>query len=516
MNVRRALDRSVITSAAPRTSTVDLPPASLLELPERAVQFGTGGFLRGFVEFFIDSANRAGSFDGRIVAIGSTGSGRDDVVNDQQGLYTLVTEGIENGRPVREFRLISSLSRALSANAEWDEVLQLARNPEIALVFSNTTEVGIVLDPDDDLADPPRSFPGKLTAFLYERARTFGYSATSGLQIIPCELVERNGDMLRDIVQELGVRWNLGDAFRRWLDDNVVFCNTLVDRIVPGSPSPDRRNELEQLLGYRDALITICEPYRLFAIECPSDCRGALRFADADPGIILAADIEPYRERKVRLLNGAHSLLAPVALQCGAATVFEAMSDDLIGAYLRRTMYDELVAALDVPNAATFAREVVERFSNPYLAHSLFDITLHGTAKMKVRVIPSIVDFASKEHRVPELIAFGFAAFLLFLRGDLQAMRRSRGLAVPSDEQGAVVRDLWARGSTESSIRSIASEACSLESLWGTSLSAVPGFEESVAMHLARMDGIGVRAALSQLLFRGAQRSEPADTRVSR
>ena len=270
------------------------------------------------------------------------------------------------------------------------------------------------------------------------------------------------------------------------------------------------------MLGYRDALITICEPYRLFAIECPADCRGALRFADADPGIILASDIEPYRERKVRLLNGAHSLLAPVALQCGAATVYEAMSDELIGAYLRRTMYDELVAALDVPNAATFAREVVERFSNPYLAHSLFDITLHGTAKMKVRVVPSIVDFASKEHRVPELIAFGFAAFLLFLRGDLQTARRSQGLPVPSDDQGAGIRELWARADSDSAIRTIVSEACADESLWGTSLRGIPGFEESVAMHLARMNEIGVRVALSQLLFRGAQRTEPADARATR
>ena len=277
MSLRRALDRSVITSAAPKAGPVELPPASLLELPERAVQFGTGGFLRGFVEFFIDSANRAGSFDGRIVAVGSTGSGRDDVVNDQQGLYTLVTEGIENGRPVREFRLISSLSRALSANAEWAEVLQLARNPEIALVFSNTTEVGIVLDLDDELGDPPRSFPGKLTAFLYERARTFGYSAESGIDIVPCELVQRNGDKLRAIVEQLGTRWNLGEAFQRWLKDNVVFCSTLVDRIVPGTPAPERRAELEQILGYRDGLITVCEPYRLFAIECPTNCRAALR-----------------------------------------------------------------------------------------------------------------------------------------------------------------------------------------------------------------------------------------------
>ena len=515
--LRRALDRSVITSQAPKPSVVHLPPASLLELPERAVQFGTGGFLRGFVEFFIDGANRTGSFDGRIVAIGSTGSGRDDVVNDQQGLYTLVTEGIENGRPVRDFRLISSLSRALSANAEWGEVLQLARNPEIALVFSNTTEVGITLDPDDELGDPPRSFPGKLTAFLYERARTFGYSAESGLQIIPCELLDRNGDRLKEIVSELGARWNLGEAFQRWLAESVVFCNTLVDRIVPGVPSPERRADLEQILGYRDALITVCEPYRLFAIECPSDCRGALRFADADPGIILAGDIEPYRLRKVRLLNGAHSLLAPVALQCGATTVFEAMSDDLVGAYLRRTMYDELVTALDAPNAGTFAREVLERFANPYLEHSLFDITLHGTAKMRVRVIPSITDFADKEHRVPELIAFGYAAFLLFLRGDLQALRRSQGLAVPADEQGARVRDMWARASGSDAAQTVARDACSDESLWGTSLTAITGFEDAVAAHLEKMERIGVRAALSQLLFRGASRSEAGDaSRIAR
>lgn len=515
--LRRALDRSLITSAAPKASAVNLPAPSLLELPERAVQFGTGGFLRGFVEFFIDAANRTGSFDGRIVAIGSTGSGRDDIVNDQNGLYTLVTEGIENGRPVREFRLISSLSRALSANAEWDQVLQLARNPEIALVFSNTTEVGIVLDPDDELGEPPRSFPGKLTAFLYERARTFGYSAESGLQIIPCELVDRNGERLRAIVAELGTRWNLGESFQRWLGANVVFCNTLVDRIVPGSPSPDRRNELEQILNYRDALITVCEPYRLFAIECPADCRGALRFADADPGIILASDIEPYRQRKVRLLNGAHSLLAPVALQCGATTVAEAMSDDLVGAYLRRTMYDELVTALDAPNAGTFAREVLERFANPYLEHSLFDITLHGTAKMKVRVVPSVQDFVAREHRVPELIAFGFAAFLLFLRGDLQASRRSSGLPVPADEQGASIRRLWETAEHATASREIARGACADQSLWGSSLGDLPGFEDAVAAHLTRMQELGVRAALSQLLFRSAGKRETQDaTRMTR
>jgi tagaturonate reductase len=370
-----------------------------------------------------------------------------------------------------------------------------------------------MLDQDDELGDPPRSFPGKLTAFLYERARTFGYSTQSGLQVIPCELIERNGDRLKAIVVELAQRWNLGEPFMRWLESNVAFCNTLVDRIVPGIPSADRRKELESILGYRDELLTVCEPYRLFAIECPDGCRASLQFADADPGIILTDDIEPYRLRKVRLLNGAHSLLAPVALQCGAETVLEAMSDDLIGAYLRRTMYDELVTALDVPNAGNFAREVVERFSNPYLAHSLFDITLHGTEKVKVRVIPSIVDFTTKEHRVPELTTFGFAAFLRFLKGSLQNDRRSAGLPVPSDEQGARVRELWARPAPGGLATAVARAACADESLWGTRLDEIPGFQESVAMHLTRMEEVGVRAALSQLLFRGAAHPDSAAAR---
>jgi tagaturonate reductase len=489
----------VLTSL--RDSVAEFPAPSLLEMPERVVQFGTGAFLRGFVEYFIDEANLTGSFDGRIVAIGSTGSGRDDIVNRQDGLYTLLTEGVENGQSVQRFQVISSLSRALSAREDWKEVLALARDPEIALVFSNTTEVGITLDADDYLDGPPRSFPGKLAAFLYERARTFAYSAESEVTIIPCELIERNGDKLRDIVTQLGERWNLGASFGRWLGNHVVFCNTLVDRIVPGPPDAKRRAALEEKLGYNDELLTVCEPYRLFAIEAPSNARGALRFADADPRIIITDDVEPYRLRKVRLLNGAHSLLAAVALQCGAETVYEAVTDDLVGAYLRRTMYDELVSALEVPNAATFAREVVERFNNPRLAHSLFDITLHGTTKMKVRVVPSVIDFTEREHRTPELIAFGFAAFLLFLRGDLQEARRAAGRTVPADEQGAVITYLWAHGNSPTDI---ARRACAEDTLWDVNLASIPGFGEAVAHHLERMTEVGVREALSQLLFKAA------------
>lgn len=506
MSERPNLDRALLGSPALRASAAVFPPLGLLNLPEKVVQFGTGAFLRGFVEHFIDAANRAGSFNGRVVAISTTGSGRDDILNRQNGLYTLIVEGVENARPVREFQIVSSLSRAIDATASWDDVLDVARNPDVEVVFSNTTELGIENDPDAVPLLPPRSFPGKLTMFLAERARVFEYSPDAGLTIVPCELVEKNGERLRAMVLGLAKTWNLGAAFNGWVHDNVIFCNTLVDRIVPGAPSMSKREEVEDLLGYRDNLLTVCEPYRLFAIE--GDQRNpALAFASADRGVVLTDDVEPYRLAKVRLLNGAHSLLAPVALQCGVQTVFEAVSDDLIGAYLRRTMYDELVPSLELASAGEFARRVVERFSNPYLAHSLFDITLQGTTKMRVRVIPSIVAFVEKEQKVPELIAFGFAASLLFLRGELHDERRAAGMQVPPDEQAFAIREQWRNGASPSEV---ARRSCADMSLWGLDLGALDGFAESVETHLNSMARTGVRASLEHFLFRAVTQHEEA------
>ena len=233
-----ALSRELVRDAAfRRGATVDLPELALLELPEKAVQFGTGAFLRGFVDAYLDEANQLGQFGGRVVAIASTASGRECLLNEQDGLYTLSVQGLENGREMRERRVIASVSRALSAADEWETVLECARNPDLELVFSNTTEVGIALDQDDgpDL-DPPRSFPGKLTRFLYERARAFDYDVARGVTVIPCELIEENGERLCAIVLALAARWNLGRAFVDWIEAAVPFCNTLVDRIVPGTP----------------------------------------------------------------------------------------------------------------------------------------------------------------------------------------------------------------------------------------------------------------------------------------
>ena len=491
------LNREVASRAG-----VDAPAPELLELPERAVQFGTGAFLRGFIDYFIDAANRSGHFDGRVVMVGSTGSGRDQALNEQEGLYTLSTQGLSRGAESREHRVIGSVSRALSARDDWDEVLACARSEQMELVFSNTTEVGITLD-EGDAADarPPRSFPGKLTRFLEERARAFDYDPARGVVVIPCELIAGNGDRLREIVLALAARWELDPRFAAWVESSVPFCNTLVDRIVPGTPTGEQRQALVAELGYEDALLTVTEVYRFFAIE-PGKAADRLRFAATDPGILLTDDVSPYRERKVRILNGGHTVMVPAALLLGCETVREAMEHPLLRPFLERALFEEIVPGLEVPGSEEFARDVVDRFANPFVRHALFDITLQGTMKTRVRIVPSILAYAKREGRAPESLAFGFAAYLLFMRGDLQEKRRAAGLAVPQDDQGERVRALWsehAKGEEAALARAVCADA----GLWGSDLTAVPGFAEAVAEHLTRMVEADPRAALEAHLATG-------------
>jgi tagaturonate reductase len=444
----------------------------LLELPERAVQFGTGAFLRGFVDHFIDAANRRGDFDGRVVAIGSTGSGRDELLAAQDGLYTLVSQGLVDGEVVEERRVIASVSRALSASAEWDAVLALARSPELSLVFSNTTEVGIVLDESDTFdTAPPRSFPGKLARFLYERAAAFEFDATKGVVVIPCELIEDNGARLKGIVLALAERWGLDARFARWLDAAVPFCDTLVDRIVPGAPKGAEAERLRAALGYDDALLTTCEPYRLFAIRGDAALRARLGFADADPAIVVTGDIAPHRELKVRLLNGAHTAIASAALLAGCETVREAVEHPTVGPLVGRVLLDEIVPTVSAPGAERFARHVLDRFANPFIRHALVDITLQGTMKMRVRVVPTILRYAELTGEAPAGIAQGFAAYLQLQRAEHAERRRA-------DEQGERVRAAWAEHGDDASavVRGVLADVA----LWGTDLTAVPGFADAV------------------------------------
>ena len=498
---RPRLSREVVASPAfAALADVDLPPASALALPETVVQFGTGAFLRGFADYFIDEANRRGQFGGSVVAVSSTGSPRDTILNEQEGLFTLAIQGLENGLPRRQCRVIASVNRALSASDQWDSVLALARDPGIRLVISNTTEVGIVLDEGDSFAaQPPRSFPGKLTRFLYERAIHFDFSIERGVIVLPCELIEDNGTILRRVVQELARMWELGDDFTTWLDRSVDFRNTLVDRIVPGALPKEESERIERTVGYADGMITACEGYALFAIEGDDALRTRLGFAD-DPRIVVAPDIRPYRERKVRVLNGGHTISVPVALLAGLETVREATEDPLVGQFMRRAILDEIVPSLDVPDAESFARDVLQRFANPYIRHSLIDITLHATTKMRVRVVPSIVQYTERMGQIPEALAFGFAAYLAFMRGEIQVERRAAGLPVPEDRDGERIRAAWTRveQSSESGLRDFARDVCRDTTLWGSDLTKLRGWCELVSDNLLRIVEYGMRPALEQ------------------
>jgi tagaturonate reductase len=493
----RRLSRAAIVAIA--GGDVELPRAEMLDLPEKVVQFGTGAFLRGFVDYFIDEANRDGRFNGRIVAVSSTGSSRDAALNAQDGLYTLAIRGVEAGESREQYRVVSSISRAISARDSWSDVLTLARDPRIELVISNTTEIGIVLDEGDEYsANPPRSFPGKLTRFLAERAAAFDYDPGGGLIILPCELNDENGARLRVIVRQLSERWALDSRFDRWLLDNVLFCNTIVDRIVPGIPRDEECAQLAASLGYRDDLLTTCEPYAFFGIEGDERLRARLGFIGEDTRIETTLDIRPYRRRKVRILNGGHTIVAPVALLAGLETVRDACEDERVGRFLRRAIFDEIVPTVDVPGAERFALDVMDRFANPHIRHALVGITLYGGAKLRTRVVPTILEYHARLGRAPASLAFGFAAYVAFMRGDFHASRIAVGLAQPSDHAGDHLRDAWTLVDVESddAITDFVRSVCVDTRLWGTDLTRVNGFADAVGEHLIRIVRQGITSAL--------------------
>ena len=502
MTARPTLTPALVPNLAAQPDLV-LPTAAQLALPERAVQFGTGALLRGLVDALLDDANRKGLFGGRVVMIGSTGSGRDRAINDQGGLFTLVVQGLVDGAARRDFQVVSSVSRALAASTQWPEVLRCAENADLALIFSNTTEIGIVLDETDAQAEPtgtaPRSFPAKLTAFLLHRARWSRFDTARAPIVVPTELIEENGSKLRDIVVTLADRWRTEPEFRRWLDA-VRFCNTLVDRIVPGAPSERYAAELRELLPYDDGMLTIAEPYRLFAIEGDAVLRERLGFADADAGVIVAGSITPYRLRKVRLLNGAHTSFVSLAILAGCRTVREAVEHPALGPFLQAVLLDEIVPTLEVPGAEGFAREVLGRFANPYLQHQLWDITLQGTTKFRVRVVPSIIDHVRATGTVPRALALGFAGFLAFQQGELQQARRLAGESVPADGAGEAIQTRWRDvEATPTGLAAFVRAICSDTELWGADLAGIPGFVELVTEDLTTIREQGAAAAIEAL-----------------
>ncbi len=471
-----------------------IPGESYFNLPEKVLQFGTGVLLRGLPDYFIDKANKEGVFNGRIVVVKSTSNGGTDAFTEQDGLYTLCVRGIENGESVDKLIVNAAISRVLSASEEWAEILKCASNPEMKVITSNTTEVGIVLVEDDIHAAPPVSFPGKLLAFLYQRYKAFNGSADSGMAIVPTELITDNGKLLKEVVLEQAKRNNLEADFINWLTTANDFCNTLVDRIVPGKLPASEKAAVEAKLGYTDDLMIMSEVYRLWAIETENErTKSILSFSQVDPGVILTPDITKFKELKLRLLNGSHTFTCGLAVIRGFGVVKEAMKNEAFAEFISTLMKEEIIPAIvsaDITKeeATQFANNVLDRYRNPFIEHQWLGITAQYSLKMKGRNLDTIKNYYKKNDGVPQHFATGFAAYILFMRSTLKENGSYVGKLngkeyTITDQHASVLHGKWQQYSGIQLVNSVLEDNV----LWGESIAQLPGFADAVYNNMQQL-----------------------------
>ena len=377
---------------------------------ERVIQFGEGGFLRGFVDWMLQKVNENSDFDGSVVVVQPIEQGMCDMLSAQNCVYTQVIRGVEGV----DTTIVDVISRCVKPYEDFDAYLALAEQPEMRFVVSNTTESGIVFSADDKISDaPPKSFPAKLTLLLKKRFEL----GLPGFIFLPCELIDRNGDNLRRCVLQYADLWELGEGFKKWIIEENVFTNTLVDRINTGYPKGENLN-----LGYEDNMVNTSEFFHLWVIETDFDLDSELPFSKTDLNVIITPDkLEMYRTRKVRILNGAHTSLVPYALLSGLDTVKSCLDDPVMNTHLKKCVFDEIIPTLDLPRdeLLSYANSVVERFSNPYIKHYLSAIALNSVSKFKVRVLPSILEYIKRFNKMPETLIFAFAKLIEFYKTDM-------------------------------------------------------------------------------------------------
>lgn len=496
------LSKNVLRKIAARPG-LEIPAEKLFELPEKVLQFGTGVLLRGLPDYFIDKANKQGIFNGRVVIIKSTDSDS-SAFDKQDGLYTICVRGIENGKTIEENIINASVSRVLSANTEWKRILECAHNLEMKIIISNTTEVGIQLTDDNINDEPPSSFPGKLLAILFERFKAFNGSAESGMVIIPTELITDNGSKLESIVLELAHSNNLDFKFIEWLETHNTFCNSLVDRIVPGKPNGAELKKTEQTLGYSDELLTNSEVFRLWAIEGNEKVKETLSFYKADDAVVITPDITLFKELKLRLLNGTHTFNSGLAFLSGFNITREAVTDKVYSVFTKNLMHQEIANAIpfeiDRKVKSDFANNVFERFCNPFIDHQWLSITVQYTSKMKMRNVPLLKRHFELNDNPPMHMATGFAGFLLFMKatkkdGNKYSGERNGTLYEIKDDTAAYFYNAW----KDKPASAVAKEVMQDNNLWETDLTTFPGFLAAVQEQLNDMISNGVLNTIAQL-----------------
>ncbi len=457
--------------------------------PVKVLQFGKGNFLRAFTDWMVEVMNEKVGFDGAVTIVQVNSTSDDDRFERQEGLYHVVINGIQNGKNVRDITLIRAIDGIVNPFTDYNAFLKTGENPSLHFIVSNTTEAGIAFDQSDTSVDvPAKTFPGKLTALLYHRFNFFDGDTLKAPVVLPCELIERNGEILRDAILRYANHWKLPTDFTAWVHDHVGFCNTLVDRIVPGYPK-DTAEEIWQETGFRDELIVSAEPYHVWVIQpittdsfTTERLRTMLPLEQAGINVKFTDDLTPYRVSKVRILNGAHTSMVPVAWLRGLRTVKDAIEDEFTGTFVREAIDEEVIPTLDLPadELRQFSRDVIERFQNPFIRHELSAIALNSISKFQVRVVPTIVDYHARTGQLPKKLLRALAALILFYRGEW------RGEPTPvrdTPEIASFFKTAWSDGNIPSTVQKVLSN----ESLWKRDLTRVEGLAAEVELNLREL-----------------------------
>ena len=467
------------------------------ERTERIIQFGEGNFLRAFVDWIIFNMNEKADFDSSVVVVQPIEKGMVDMLNGQDCLYHVNLQGLDKGEVVNSLTRIDVISRALNPYSQNAEFMKLAEQPEMRFVISNTAEAGIAFDPACKLDDAPASsYPGKLTQLLYHRFKTFNGDPTKGLIIFPCELIFLNGHHLKDCIRKYIQLWNLGEEFSKWFEESCGVYATLVDRIVPGFPRKDIA-AIQDKLQYEDNLVVQGEIFHLWVIEAPQEVAKEFPADKAGLNVLFVPSEAPYHERKVTLLNGPHTVLSPVAYLAGLNIVRDACQHEVIGKYINKVMFDELMETLNLPKEELqqFAKDVLERFNNPFVDHQVTSIMLNSFPKYQTRDLPGLKTYLERKGELPKGLVLGLAAIITYYKGGVRA---DGAEIVPNDapEIMQLLTDLWATGCT----RKVAEGVLAAESIWGEDLNNIPGLADAVKGYLDAIQEKGMMEVVKSIL----------------
>ena len=474
---------------------------SIHKKPERKIkimQFGEGNFLRAFVEWILQDLNDKGAIEASVAVVQPMPFGRVKELADQDGLYTLRLEGIDNGENVRKSQIIDVIGDCINPFTEYEKYLKYGESEDLQVIISNTTEAGIAVDASDtDFSKCPKSFPGKLLALLKRRYDRFKGDMNKGLAIIPCELIDDNGDELYRCLTELAKINKMDEKFIKWMQTANHFTSTLVDRIVPGYP----KNEIEAIqkdTGYIDNNVVKGEIFHLWVLKKEPFVQKVIPADKTGLNVIFADDIHPYKQRKVKILNGSHTALVPVAYLCGIDTVGEAMNDKTIGKFVKDFIFGEVNPTIDLhaDQMTAFANSVIERYKNPYIRHELMSIALNSTTKFRTRLLPTLLDYVKIKGKLPQHLLFSLASLIAFHKGK----RGNEEIALNDDPAYlAKWKYLWTE--FDGDLDKLAKEALAWKGAWDMDMNTIhPDITKTVAKYLKEIQTKGMKKAVEEFV----------------